>query len=72
VSTLNKLTPDGGVVGVIDVVVLKVYPVAFVEFVVGEDGEKRRDGPWNETEEARLVERWKVRFGDFRSSLEID
>ena len=43
-----------------DVVVLKAYPVAFFEFIEGEDGERRRKGPWNEAEEARMIDRWKV------------
>ena len=31
-----------------------------MQFVEGQDGQKRREGPWNEEEEARVNEQWKV------------
>jgi breast cancer 2 susceptibility protein len=69
VCTMNKLTPDGGAVGVMDLTVLKAYPVAFLEFVEEESGEKRREGPWNEKEEARLMDKWRVRCSRVISAI---
>jgi breast cancer 2 susceptibility protein len=60
VSTMNKLTADGGVVAVMDLVLIRVYPIAFLE-LIEEDGTKRKEGPWNEKEEVVLMEKWKVR-----------
>ncbi|KAL4070686.1 BRCA2, oligonucleotide/oligosaccharide-binding, domain 1-domain-containing protein [Scleroderma citrinum] len=61
IATLNSLTPDGGNVVVMAVEIVKAYPVAFLEFVEDEDGQKRREGPRNEKEEAKLHLQWKTR-----------
>ncbi|KAJ7193302.1 hypothetical protein GGX14DRAFT_505977 [Mycena pura] len=61
VATMHSLTADGGVVAAMDVVLLKVCPIAFLEFVEDENGEKHREGPWNEHDEAREHEKWKRR-----------
>ncbi|KAK2461438.1 hypothetical protein APHAL10511_005901 [Amanita phalloides] len=58
ISTLHSLSPDGGCVAVVDIVVIKAFPVAYIEFF--DDGEqKRREGPRNEAEEIKLHEQWK-------------
>ncbi|KAJ7293018.1 hypothetical protein C8J57DRAFT_1111207 [Mycena rebaudengoi] len=61
VATMNSLTGDGGIVTAMDVVVLKAYPIAFLEFFEDENGEKQREGPRNERDEADANEQWKRR-----------
>jgi len=39
-----------------------MYPIAFFEFFEDEDGQKRRDGPRSEIEEAQVNEKWTVCF----------
>lgn len=39
---------------------VKTHAIAFIQFVEGEDGQKHREGPWNEEEENRVNEQWKV------------
>ncbi len=78
IATLDSLTPDGGLVGVMDLVIVKVrilsapflfkcfsndrqtYPIAYLEFIETEDGQKIREGPFNEKDEANASDRWKV------------
>ncbi|KAJ7610818.1 hypothetical protein FB45DRAFT_941706 [Roridomyces roridus] len=69
VSTMNSLTADGGVVAAMDLVVLKTYPVAFLEFVQDENGEKHREGPRDERGEAEAEEKWKRRRQVHESKL---
>ena len=74
-STLHSLSADGGVVAAMDLVIIKVtltcfgcmltelaktHAIAFIQFVEGQDGRKHREGPWNEEEESRINEQWKV------------
>ena len=75
-STLHSLSADGGVVTAMDLVIIKVdqlasgvcvltdpvktHAIAFIEFVEGHGGQKHREGPWNEEEESRVNEQWKV------------
>ena len=40
----------------------KMYPIAFFEFFEDEDGQKRREGPRSEIEEAQVNEKWMVCF----------
>ncbi|KAF7303152.1 hypothetical protein MKEN_01278900 [Mycena kentingensis (nom. inval.)] len=61
VATMRSLTADGGTVPALDVVLLKVYPVAYFEFIDCENGDKRREGPRNANEEAAEEEKWKRR-----------
>ncbi|KDQ63249.1 hypothetical protein JAAARDRAFT_75716 [Jaapia argillacea MUCL 33604] len=61
VATLGSLTADGGVVSMMNVVVVKAYPTAFVEFIEDEDGKKRREGPRSEKEETAVADKWKKR-----------
>ncbi|TFY81492.1 hypothetical protein EWM64_g2524 [Hericium alpestre] len=60
ISTLNSLTPDGGAVQMMDLVVTKAYPIAFLEFVE-KNGKKRREGPRKEAEEMAIQEQWEKR-----------
>ncbi|KAJ7651639.1 hypothetical protein DFH06DRAFT_1094705 [Mycena polygramma] len=69
VSTMNSLTADGGMVAAMDLVVLKTYPVAFLEFYEDENGEKQREGPRNERDEAEAEEKWKRRREVHESKL---
>ena len=39
---------------------VKTHAIAFIQFVEGRDGRKHREGPWNEEEETRVNEHWKV------------
>ncbi|KAF9270659.1 hypothetical protein L218DRAFT_969147 [Marasmius fiardii PR-910] len=61
IATLRSLTPDGGMVPVMDLIVTKVISIAFWEFWTDENGQKRSDGPRNEADEAKCVEQWKVK-----------
>jgi hypothetical protein len=40
---------------------VKTHAIAFIQFVEGQDGQKHREGPWNEGEETRVNEQWNVR-----------
>ena len=83
VATLGSLTPDGGLITVLDLVIVKVncsliaqkkmkkrsadlqyylevYPIAYLEFIETDDGEKKREGPRSEKEEAAAHDRWLV------------
>ncbi|CAL1694441.1 unnamed protein product [Somion occarium] len=76
VSSLRSLTSDGGLVAVIDVVVEKSYPIAFLETIEDEDGQKHSLGPWNEKEEHVAYEKWRARreveAGKLRNDFEKD
>ncbi|ESK92722.1 rad51-associated protein brh2 [Moniliophthora roreri MCA 2997] len=61
ISTLRSLTPDGGLVPIMDVIITQVHPIAYFEFSVDEKGKKRTEGPRNEAEEARCADQWKVK-----------
>ncbi|KAJ7459116.1 hypothetical protein B0H11DRAFT_2317233, partial [Mycena galericulata] len=69
VSTVNNLTADGEVVASMNVVVLKTYPIAFLEFFEDENSEKQREGPRNERDEAEAEEKWKRRREVHESKL---
>ncbi|GBE77572.1 hypothetical protein SCP_0104510 [Sparassis crispa] len=60
VATLDKLTSDGGNVTLMDLEVIKAYPIAYIEFIQ-RDGEMDREGPWCEKEEARHHRNWEIR-----------
>ncbi|KAK7026152.1 breast cancer type 2 susceptibility [Favolaschia claudopus] len=61
IATMHSLTGDGGVVAALDFVILKTYPIAFLEFREDENGEKQREGPRNEREETETQEKWTRR-----------
>ncbi|KAJ7161264.1 hypothetical protein C8R43DRAFT_992095 [Mycena crocata] len=69
VSTMHSLTADGGLVSAMDLVVLKTYPIAFLEFFEDENGQKQREGPRNERDEAAADEKWKRRREVHESKL---
>ncbi|KAG2368840.1 hypothetical protein BDR07DRAFT_1390250 [Suillus spraguei] len=58
IATLNSLTADGGNVAVAAVEVIKIHPVAYIEFFEDESG-KRMEGPRSAKDENTLSERWK-------------
>lgn len=53
IATLRSLHPRGGVVPLVDVVVVKVFPCGFVE-----SGAPSEDGPWDTVEEERRQDSW--------------
>ncbi|THV07479.1 hypothetical protein K435DRAFT_643336 [Dendrothele bispora CBS 962.96] len=57
--TMRSLTPDGGLVPVMDLVVQKVYPIAYLEIIIDEEGRRIQEGPRSEADEARCVDIWK-------------
>ncbi|THH27674.1 hypothetical protein EUX98_g6517 [Antrodiella citrinella] len=71
VSTLRSLSSDGGVVAVMDVVVDRVYPVAYLEFVE-RDGKMTQDGPRDEKDELVEQDRWRKRQEVAESKLRYD
>lgn len=51
---------------------MKTHAIAFIQFVEGLDGQKHREGPWNEEEENRVNEKWMVGSIFFRREHGID
>ncbi|KII94288.1 hypothetical protein PLICRDRAFT_99668, partial [Plicaturopsis crispa FD-325 SS-3] len=72
IATMHSLSPAGGCVAVMDIIVKTAYPVAFLEFIEDEDGQKHREGPRSESEEAQVSERWKVRRQLCQSKLRLE
>lgn len=69
VATLRSLTPDGGLVPCMDIVLTRVYPLAFVderERGGGEDMSNAR----GEAQEAEEEEKWHAQQGDVRARIE--
>ncbi|KZT30791.1 hypothetical protein NEOLEDRAFT_1159892 [Neolentinus lepideus HHB14362 ss-1] len=60
-ATLGRLTPDGGVVTIMDLTVVKTHPVAYVEFIEGPDGKTRKSVPRDEKEEMKVQDQWVKR-----------
>ncbi|KAH9958901.1 hypothetical protein BGW80DRAFT_1372376 [Lactifluus volemus] len=58
IATLHKLSPDGGTVPCLELVVTKVYPIAFLEFHKDADGKVTREGPRREKEELAVHDAW--------------
>ncbi|KAG2149643.1 hypothetical protein BD769DRAFT_1407364 [Suillus cothurnatus] len=58
IATLNSLTADGGSVAVAAVEVIKIHPIAHIEFFEDENG-KRMEGPRSAKDEHALSEQWK-------------
>ncbi|KAF9531916.1 hypothetical protein CPB83DRAFT_867793 [Crepidotus variabilis] len=61
ISTLHSLSPDGGLVAALDFVIVKLYPIAFLEFKEDENGNKHREGPRAEAEEMKVQDQWNRR-----------
>lgn len=55
VAGLSSLSVDGGAISLMDVVIDKLFPVAYTS---GERG--KGDAPWNEEEELLLQDQWTV------------
>ncbi|KAG1885542.1 hypothetical protein F4604DRAFT_1726659 [Suillus subluteus] len=58
IATFNSLTADGGNVAVAAVEVIKIHPIAYIEFFEDENG-KRMEGPRSAKDENALSEKWK-------------
>ncbi|KAJ3534723.1 hypothetical protein NM688_g7090 [Phlebia brevispora] len=61
VSALGSLDPYGGFVSAIEILIVKAYPIAYLEFFVTEDGRRYQEGPWDEKEEAKLSDQWQAK-----------
>ncbi|KAL4253568.1 Breast cancer type 2 susceptibility protein [Abortiporus biennis] len=61
VASLRSCTADGGMIAVMDLEVVKAYPVAFIEFIVHPDGRRTKEGPRNEREESIAHNQWMTR-----------
>ncbi|KAJ4485082.1 hypothetical protein C8J55DRAFT_36045 [Lentinula edodes] len=59
IFTMHSLTPEGGNIALMDIVVLQVHPVAYLEFRIDPDGKKHQEGPRNEADEAACKESWR-------------
>ncbi|KLO09271.1 hypothetical protein SCHPADRAFT_574338 [Schizopora paradoxa] len=70
IATLHKLSADGGNVSVLDLVIEKVHPIAFLEMVPTEEGESITEGPWNEAEERQRDDAWKARRDTAESKVQ--
>ncbi|KAH9897778.1 hypothetical protein C8Q73DRAFT_779673 [Cubamyces lactineus] len=58
IATLDKLTPDGGVVPAMDLIITKTYPIAYIEFIKNPDGKVTSIGPRDEKEELKAYDQW--------------
>ncbi|KAF5385395.1 hypothetical protein D9615_001242 [Tricholomella constricta] len=72
ISTLHSLTPDGGMVAAMDIVVVKTHPIAYIEFIEDENGLQNREGPMNANEEATAHRNWKKRYEFEMSKLRAE
>lgn len=59
VAGLSSLSVDGGQIVLMDVIVDKLYPIAYISSIKG-----ARDGPWDEGEERIRADQWKVGTAD--------
>ena len=55
VAGLSSLSVDGGVIAMIDIEVVKMFPLAFVNV-----DKLSMDDPWDEGEEHRRQDQWNV------------
>ncbi|EKM61613.1 uncharacterized protein PHACADRAFT_248310 [Phanerochaete carnosa HHB-10118-sp] len=60
VATLGSLTPDGGLVPVMDLKIIKTFPIAYIEFF-NSKGEKSWSAPMKEPEEAKAQDAWNAK-----------
>ncbi|OBZ79271.1 hypothetical protein A0H81_01562 [Grifola frondosa] len=61
VATLDSLTRDGGVVTAVELVMTKLYPLGFLEFIEDDDGKITREGPRNDKDEAIAHDKWMAK-----------
>ncbi|KAG2022867.1 hypothetical protein CC2G_000587 [Coprinopsis cinerea AmutBmut pab1-1] len=71
ISTLRALSPDGGFISCVDVEILKVHPVAYLEFVE-KDGQTIREGPRSEADENKIADQWMKRREKEASKLRYE
>lgn len=62
VFTMHSLTSEGGIVAMMDLVVLQVHPVGYLEIRIDADGKKRQEGPRTEADEGVCKTQWRVSF----------
>jgi breast cancer 2 susceptibility protein len=55
IAGLSSLSVDGGQIVLMDIIVEKLYPIAYVSSVKG-----AREGPWDEKEERVRADQWRV------------
>ncbi|EMD32562.1 hypothetical protein CERSUDRAFT_99292 [Gelatoporia subvermispora B] len=60
VSTLDSLTPDGGLISLVDLVVVKLYDIGFVEYTE-RDGRMAPGFPHDQKTETKLSDQWGAR-----------
>ncbi|KAH9170557.1 hypothetical protein EDB89DRAFT_1977284 [Lactarius sanguifluus] len=58
IATLNSISSDGGMIPCLELIVTKVYPIAFIEFQKDEDGKVTREGPRREKDELAAHDAW--------------
>ncbi|OWZ37873.1 breast cancer 2 susceptibility protein [Cryptococcus neoformans c45] len=64
ISGLSSLSVDGGVITLMDIVIERLFPIAFT------NGDRNiRESPWNEEEEKRRQDKWKERYWSERTRL---
>ncbi|KAK0208723.1 hypothetical protein DFS33DRAFT_1380217 [Desarmillaria ectypa] len=71
VATMHSLTRDGGIITVMDLLVVKVYPIAYFQFINTDKG-RINNGPLNEKEEMMLRDEWQRRREFEESKLRED
>lgn len=62
VFTMHSLTSGGGNVAMMDLVVLQVHPVGYLEIRIDADGKKHQEGPRTGADEAVCKNQWRVSF----------
>ncbi|KAF8510728.1 hypothetical protein BU17DRAFT_97834 [Hysterangium stoloniferum] len=70
VATLRSLTPDGGGVPLLDLIITNIYPIAFIEFITLSTGEIIREGPRIEKDEAIEEAQWQPQHLHLTSTSE--
>ncbi|KAG6865765.1 hypothetical protein C0991_011962 [Blastosporella zonata] len=72
ISTLHSLTPDGGMVAAMDLVVVKTHPIAYIELLTSEGGLQAHSSPMNASDEAAAHEKWKKQYEREMSKLQTE
>jgi breast cancer 2 susceptibility protein len=57
IAGLSSLSSDGGIIALVDVVVEKIFPLAYMNGAKGQ-----RESPWDETEEQARQKQWLRRY----------
>ncbi|WVR08068.1 hypothetical protein IAU60_005114 [Kwoniella sp. DSM 27419] len=65
IAALGSISVDGGVVHLMEIVIDKIFPIAFTN-----TGRDVREPPWNEAEEQTRQDAWMDRYTAERSRLE--